>query len=220
MSLARAGPDTALDAILRRGPVIPVVTIDDPGVAVPLARALRAGGIEVIEVALRTPGACAAIERIRAEVPQMIVGAGTVRGPEQLAKVARLGVAFAATPGITPRLLAAAAASPVPVLFGIASASEAMLLLEHGRSVAKFFPAESCGGPEALRTFAGPFPDLRFCPTGGIGPDTAPLYLALPNVLCVGGSWLAPRDALAAGDWARITDLARAATTLASEKER
>lgn len=216
----RCEADAALEAILTRGPVIPVVTLDDPELAVPLARALLDGGISVIEIVLRTPAALSAIARLRAEVPEMVVGAGTVRTPEQLADVTRLGVTFAVSPGVTPRLLSAAAASPVPVLFGIATASEAMLLLDHGRTVAKFFPAEPAGGPAQLRALAGPFPELRFCPTGGIGPKTAPSYLALANVLAVGGSWLAPPDALTGRDWGRITDLARAALTLALEKRR
>lgn len=207
-----------LEGILRRGPVIPVVTIADATHAVPLARALLEGGIGVIEVTLRTPAAVEAIRRIRAEVPSMIVGAGTVLSPDQLEQVATLDVAFAVSPGATARLLDAARASPVPLLPGVATASEAMAVLERGFALAKFFPAEPAGGVALLRALAGPLPELRFCPTGGIDARNAAAYLALSNVLCVGGSWLAPPDAIAAGDWGRIRDLARAATALALEK--
>lgn len=206
---------SALEAILARGPVIPVVTIADPAAAVPLARALLAGGISVIEVTLRHPAAPEAIRRILAEVPAMAVGAGTVLGPAQLECVAGLGVAFAVSPGTTARLLDAALASPVPLLPGIATASEAMELVARGFRFAKLFPAAAAGGPALLRALAGPFPELRFCPTGGIDPTNARDYLTLANVLCVGGSWLAPADAIAAGDWRRIEDLARAARALA-----
>ena len=213
---ADAGQPT-LEAILRRGPVVPVVTIADAATAVPLARALLAGGIAVIEVTLRTAAAAEAIRRIRAEVPAMIVGAGTVLSPAQLDLARSLGAAFAVSPGATPRLLDAAAESPLPLLPGIATASEAMLLLERGLSLAKFFPAAAAGGPALLRALAGPFPELRFCPTGGIDAGNAAAYLALPNVVCVGGSWLAPADAVAAGDWRRIENLARAARALRGE---
>ena len=213
---ADAGQPT-LEAILRRGPVLPVVTIADPATAVPLARALLAGGIAVIEVTLRTAAAGEAIRRIRAEVPTMIVGAGTVLSPAQLDLARALGAAFAVSPGVTPGLLDAAAESPLPLLPGIATASEAMLLLERGLSLAKFFPAAAAGGPALLRALAGPFPELSFCPTGGIDAGNAAAYLALSNVLCVGGSWLAPADAVAAGDWRRIENLARAARALRGE---
>ena len=213
---ADAGQPT-LEAILRRGPVVPVVTIADAATAVPLARALLAGGIAVIEVTLRTAAAGEAIRRIRAEVPTMIVGAGTVLSPAQLDLARSLGATFAVSPGATPRLLDAAAESPLPLLPGIATASEAMLLLERGLSLAKFFPAAAAGGPALLRALAGPFPELRFCPTGGIDAGNAAAYLALPNVVCVGGSWLAPADAVAAGDWRRIENLARAARALRGE---
>lgn len=203
-----------LEAILRRGPVIPVVTIADAGHAVPLARALLEGGIEVIEVTLRTPAATEAIRRIRAEVPSMIVGAGTVLSSAQLEAVERLDVAFAVSPGATVRLLAAARASPVPLLPGVATASEAMTVLESGFALAKLFPAEPAGGTALLRALAGPLPELRFCPTGGIDAGNAAAYLALSNVLCVGGSWLAPSDAIAARDWGRIAALARTACAL------
>lgn len=203
-----------LEAILREGPVIPVVTIADAAHATPLARALLEGGIRVIEVTLRTPAATEAIRRIRAEVPDMVVGAGTVLSPAQLEAVERLDVTFAVSPGATARLLEAARASPVPLLPGVATASEAMAVLESGFTLAKLFPAEPAGGVKLLEALAGPLPELRFCPTGGIDASKAAAYLALANVLCVGGSWLAPRDAIAAGDWRRITALARAASEL------
>jgi 2-dehydro-3-deoxyphosphogluconate aldolase/(4S)-4-hydroxy-2-oxoglutarate aldolase len=206
-----------LETILRRGPVIPVATIADPDRAVPLARALLAGGIEVVEVTLRTPAALEAIRRIRSEVPAMVVGAGTVVAPAQLETVEKLGVAFAVSPGITPRLLDAAEGSPVPVLPGIATASEALLLLERGMVLAKLFPAGPAGGPALLRALAGPFPELGFCPTGGIDAGNAASYLALSNVLCVGGSWLAPVEAVAGCDWGRIERLAREARALRGE---
>lgn len=206
-----------LEAILRRGPVIPVVTIADPALAVPLARALLAGGIEVIEVTLRTEAAAEAIGRIVAELPAMAVGAGTVLSPRQLEQVARLGAAFAVSPGLTAGLLVAARSVPVPLLPGVATASELMLASEHGHRLLKLFPAEPAGGVKLLQALAGPFPEARFCPTGGIGPANAPSYLACPNVLCVGGSWLAPAEALAARDWQRIRDLARAARALRAE---
>jgi 2-dehydro-3-deoxyphosphogluconate aldolase/(4S)-4-hydroxy-2-oxoglutarate aldolase len=203
-----------LEAILRRGPVIPVVTIADAAHAVPLARALLEGGIAVVEVTLRTPAATEAIRRIRAEVPAILVGAGTVLSPAQLEQVDKLDVAFAVSPGATVRLLEAARASPVPLLPGVATASEAMAVLESGFTLAKLFPAEPAGGVALLKALAGPLPELRFCPTGGIDAGNAAAYLRLSNVLCVGGSWLAPADAIAAGDWRRITALARAASEL------
>jgi 2-dehydro-3-deoxyphosphogluconate aldolase/(4S)-4-hydroxy-2-oxoglutarate aldolase len=200
--------------ILRLGPVIPVIVVEEAAAAVPLARALVAGGVRVLEITLRTPAALAAIERILGEVPDAVVGAGTVLAADQLAAVERLGVAFAVSPGATPRLLAAAAGSPVPLLPGAATASEVMRLLEEGYAVMKLFPAEPAGGTALLAALASPLPTARFCPTGGIDASSAPRYLALPNVVCVGGSWLTPRAAVAAGDWTRITGLARAAAGL------
>ncbi len=214
MPQATADRRKRLEAILRRGPVIPVVTIADAAHAVPLARALLEGGIAVVEVTLRTPAATEAIRRIRAEVPAILVGAGTVLSPAQLEQVDKLDVAFAVSPGATVRLLEAARASPVPLLPGVATASEAMAVLESGFTLAKLFPAEPAGGVALLKALAGPLPELRFCPTGGIDAGNAAAYLRLSNVLCVGGSWLAPADAIAAGDWRRITALARAASEL------
>lgn len=200
--------------ICGRAPVIPVVVIDDAAAAVPLARALVAGGLPVIEVTLRTPAAAAAIAAIARSVPEAIVGAGTVLGADDLALAIRSGARFGVSPGATPALLDAVARHRLPFLPGAATASEAMALLERGFAMQKFFPAESMGGVGALRALAGPLPQVRFCPTGGVGASNASQYLALANVVCVGGSWVAPPDAIKAGDFARIEELARAAVAL------
>ncbi|MBM7810743.1 bifunctional 4-hydroxy-2-oxoglutarate aldolase/2-dehydro-3-deoxy-phosphogluconate aldolase [Saccharothrix algeriensis] len=200
--------------LLELSPVIPVVVLDDADQAVPLARALLRGGIRVIELTLRTPAALAAIERIAAEVPDIVLGAGTVTAPEHAERAAEAGAAFLVTPGTTERVLAAVEGTGLPFLPGAATASEAMRLAERGLTALKFFPAEAAGGADFLKSVAGPLPGLRFCPTGGISAETAPRYLALPNVGCVGGSWLTPKDALAAGDFDRIEALARAAAAL------
>jgi 2-dehydro-3-deoxyphosphogluconate aldolase/(4S)-4-hydroxy-2-oxoglutarate aldolase len=190
------------------------VVVDDADHAVPLAEALLRGGVGVIELTLRTPAALAAIERIAAEVPQIVIGAGTITAPEHAEQAAKAGAAFLVTPGSTDRVLNAAEDTGLPLLPGAATVSEAMRLAERGLTALKFFPAEAAGGSDYLKSIGGPLPHLRFCPTGGITPESAPRYLALPNVGCVGGSWLAPKDALAAGDWGRIEALARAATEL------
>jgi 2-dehydro-3-deoxyphosphogluconate aldolase/(4S)-4-hydroxy-2-oxoglutarate aldolase len=203
-----------LEDILASGPVMPVVTLDDPAKAVPLARALVAGGVRAIEITLRTGAALEAVRAIADEVPEAIPGVGTVLSPAHYAAAAKAGAKFAVSPGATPALLAAVRPGPIPFLPGIASASELMACLEAGLTVCKFFPAAEAGGVAALRAFAGPFPAARFCPTGGIDAAAAPAYLALANVLCVGGSWLAPQGAIAAGDFARIEALARAAAAL------
>jgi 2-dehydro-3-deoxyphosphogluconate aldolase/(4S)-4-hydroxy-2-oxoglutarate aldolase len=200
-----------IDDILRSGPVVPVIVLDDAEAAVPLARALLEGGVRVLEVTLRTAAGLESIRRIRAEVPDAIVGAGTVLTPDQLAEVERLDAAFAVSPGATPSLLDAAARSPVPLLPGSATPSEVMGLLERGYRYMKLFPAEQVGGVELLKALASPLPEARFCPTGGIDATKAETYLALPNVVCVGGSWIVPRDAIKHGDWARITALSREA---------
>ncbi|ONI87205.1 keto-deoxy-phosphogluconate aldolase [Saccharothrix sp. ALI-22-I] len=204
---------TAAD-LLALSPVIPVVVVDDADHAVPLAQALLRGGIRVIELTLRTPAALAAIERVAAEVPGIVIGAGTVTAPEHAEQAAKAGAAFLVTPGSTDRVLDAAEDTGLPFLPGAATVSEAMRLAERGLTSLKFFPAEAAGGVDYLKSIGGPLPGLRFCPTGGITPASAPRYLALPNVGCVGGSWLAPKDALASGDFARIEELARAAATL------
>lgn len=205
-----------LCALLAGTPVVPVLTVDTVEIALPLARALVAGGLSVLEITLRTPAALQVIEAIAGEVEHAMVGAGTVLTPEHYAAAARVGARFVVSPGATPTLLDAAAASPVPFLPAAATPSEVMALLEQGYSFLKFFPAEPAGGIAYLKALAAPLPEVRFCPTGGIDGVSAALYLDLPNVLCVGGSWVAPGDAVAAGDWPRITALARAAAALRS----
>lgn len=202
--------------LLDLAPVVPVVVLDDADAAVPLARALVAGGLRVIEVTLRTGAALAAIERIAAEVPDAVVGAGTIVAPSDAERSLAAGARFLVSPGCTPALRDAMTATGLPFLPGVSSASEAMALLEHGITAMKFFPAEAAGGVPYLKSLGGPLPQVRFCPTGGITPESAPRYLALPNVGCVGGSWLTPADAVRAGDWGRIESLAKQAAALAS----
>ncbi|WP_214317181.1 bifunctional 4-hydroxy-2-oxoglutarate aldolase/2-dehydro-3-deoxy-phosphogluconate aldolase [Nonomuraea sediminis] len=201
-------------SLLDLAPVIPVVVIDDAAGAVPLARALVAGGLPAIEVTLRTAGGLEAIARIAAEVPDAVIGAGTVRTPADVAASVAAGAKFLVSPGTTPALADAMAASGTPFLPGVATASEAMALAERGITELKFFPAEAAGGRPYLKSLAGPLPEVRFCPTGGVRPETAADYLALPNVGCVGGTWLTPADALASGDWSRIEKLAAEAAAL------
>ena len=203
-----------LGSLLSRTPVVPVLVVDSLATAVPLARALVTGGLPVLEITLRTRAAPEVIRAIAGEVEGAVVGAGTVLTPGQLAEVERLGARFAVSPGATESLLDAAAGSSVPLLPGAASASEVMRLLERGHRTMKFFPAEPAGGIAYLKALASPLPEARFCPTGGIDAERAKGYLALTNVVCVGGSWVAPADAVRTGDWARITGLARAAAAL------
>lgn len=200
--------------LLDIAPVVPVVVFEDENHAVDTARALAEGGVNIIEVTLRTPAAPAAIERIATEVPGIELGAGTVTSPEQTQAAVDAGARFLVTPGCTEAVLDAAVRTGVPVLPGAATVSEAMQLAERGFTELKFFPAHAAGGPEYLRAVRGPLPELRFCPTGGIDADTARDYLALANVGCVGGSWLTPAEAVAGGDTARITQLAAASTEL------
>ncbi|MER6524579.1 bifunctional 4-hydroxy-2-oxoglutarate aldolase/2-dehydro-3-deoxy-phosphogluconate aldolase [Streptomyces sp. NPDC001508] len=195
-------------------PVMPVVVLADAADAVPLARALVAGGLPAIEVTLRTPAAPAAIRAIAAEVPDAVVGAGTVLGREQVADVCAAGARFLVSPGWTDALLAAMAGSGVPFLPGVSTTSEVVALLERGVREMKFFPAQAAGGTAYLKSLAGPLPQARFCPTGGIGPANAAEYLSLPNVGCVGGTWMVPTDAVATRDWPRIETLAREAANL------
>jgi len=204
----------AIEAAMRLAPVIPVVVIHDLQAAVPMARALVAGGTPAIEVTLRTPVALDAIRAIAAEVEGATVGVGTVLGAADLHAAQAAGARFAVSPGSSPRLLDAADDSVLPLLPGVATASEAMALLERGYQHLKFFPAVPAGGAKLLAAWASPLPQLRFCPTGSIGLSSAPEFLALSNVLCVGGSWLTPADKLAAGDWAGIERLAREAAAL------
>ncbi|NED31732.1 bifunctional 4-hydroxy-2-oxoglutarate aldolase/2-dehydro-3-deoxy-phosphogluconate aldolase [Streptomyces sp. SID8499] len=201
-------------SVLNLAPVVPVVVLDDVALAVPLARALVAGGLPAIEVTLRTPAAPEVIRAIAAEVPQAVVGAGTVLTPAQVTQCVSAGARFLVSPGWTDTLLGAMTESGVPFLPGVSTASEVVALLERGVREMKFFPAQAAGGTAYLKSLAAPLPQARFCPTGGIGPDTAPGYLALSNVGCVGGSWMVPADALAARDWARIERLAREAAAL------
>ncbi|AYL35833.1 bifunctional 4-hydroxy-2-oxoglutarate aldolase/2-dehydro-3-deoxy-phosphogluconate aldolase [Streptomyces sp. PDY-4] len=203
-------------SVLDLAPVVPVVVVEDVADAVPLARALVAGGLPAIEVTLRTPAALAAIRAIAGEVPDAVVGAGTVIAPEQAGEAVAAGARFLVSPGWTDVLLAAMRASGVPFLPGVSTTSEVVALLERGVREMKFFPAQAAGGTAYLKSLAGPLPQARFCPTGGIGPDSAPDYLALPNVGCVGGSWMLPADAVAAGDWDRVERLAREAAGLSA----
>ncbi|WP_200949156.1 bifunctional 4-hydroxy-2-oxoglutarate aldolase/2-dehydro-3-deoxy-phosphogluconate aldolase [Phycicoccus sp. Soil748] len=200
--------------LLDLAPVVPVVVVDSVEQAVPLARALLAGGIPVIELTLRSAAGLGAIEAVASEVEGMVVGAGTVVTPEQVRQVQDAGAQFIVTPGSPPRLLEAALASGLPLLAGAGTLTEMLTLAEAGLEAMKFFPAEASGGRPYLSAVAGPCPQLRFCPTGGITSQTAADWLALPNVGCVGGSWLTPKDAVAQGDWARIEALAAEAAAL------
>ncbi|MFC9846268.1 bifunctional 4-hydroxy-2-oxoglutarate aldolase/2-dehydro-3-deoxy-phosphogluconate aldolase [Streptomyces sp. NPDC060223] len=207
-------PSSPYASVLDLAPVVPVVVIQDAADAVPLARALVAGGLPVIEVTLRTPAALDAIRAVAAEVPDAVVGAGTVLSPAQVTQSVDAGARFLVSPGWTDVLLAAMEGSGVPFLPGVSTTSEVVALLERGVRDMKFFPAQAAGGTAYLKSLAGPLPQARFCPTGGIGLASAPEYLALPNVGCVGGSWMLPEDAVAARDWGRIESLAREAAAL------
>jgi len=200
---------------MRISPVIPVLTVERAEDAAPLAQALVAGGLPVLEVTLRTPVAIEAIERMIEAAPGAIVGAGTVLNAADYERAAKAGAKFIVSPGLTQPLLEASRQYALPLLAGIATASDLMRGLDAGLDRFKFFPAENVGGPAAIKALGGPFGDVRFCPTGGVTAQNAPAYLALPNVLCVGGGWVAPSDAIKAGDWGRITALAKAAAALA-----
>jgi 2-dehydro-3-deoxyphosphogluconate aldolase/(4S)-4-hydroxy-2-oxoglutarate aldolase len=201
-------------ALLARVPVVPVLTIERLADAVPLARALVAGGLPVLEVTLRTPVALDAVQAIVSEVAQSIVGVGTVTEVPDIRRALSAGARFLVSPGTPSPLVAALAQAPVPVLPGCATVSEAMTLAAHGFPVVKFFPAEAAGGQSFLKAIAEPLPNLKFCPTGGIDQRNAAAYLALPNVVAVGGSWVAPKEAVATRDFAGITKLARDAAKL------
>ncbi|MFI1757092.1 bifunctional 4-hydroxy-2-oxoglutarate aldolase/2-dehydro-3-deoxy-phosphogluconate aldolase [Streptomyces sp. NPDC020571] len=207
-------PSSPAASVLDLAPVVPVVVVDDLADAVPLARALVAGGLPAIEVTLRTPVALDAIRAIAGEVPGAVVGAGTVVTAEQVVEVVAAGARFLVSPGWTDALLEAMRASGVPFLPGVSTTSEVVALLERGVREMKFFPAEAAGGTAYLKALAAPLPQARFCPTGGISPASAPEYLALPNVGCVGGSWMLPKDAVAGRDWGRVEALAREAAAL------
>jgi 2-dehydro-3-deoxyphosphogluconate aldolase/(4S)-4-hydroxy-2-oxoglutarate aldolase len=204
----------ALERILGLGPVMPVLVINDVADAVPLARTLVDNGIRVLEVTLRTPNSLAVIACLSEAVPEAAVGAGTVTSPELLAAVERAGASFAVSPGLTPRLIAAARDAALPLLPGVMTASEAMTAAEAGFTRLKLFPALQAGGIGMLKALYGPLPELRFCPTGGVSPDNAREFLAQPNVMCVGGSWIAPDALVRARDWDKIGALARAASQL------
>ncbi|MFE6129144.1 bifunctional 4-hydroxy-2-oxoglutarate aldolase/2-dehydro-3-deoxy-phosphogluconate aldolase [Streptomyces sp. NPDC056437] len=203
-----------MTSLLDLAPVVPVVVIEDAADAVPLARALVAGGLPTIEVTLRTPAALDAIRAISDEVPDAVIGAGTVISADGVDAAVAAGARFLVSPGWTQTLLEAMQRSGVPFLPGVSTTSEVVALLERGVDEMKFFPAEAAGGTAYLRSLAGPLPQARFCPTGGISLVSAPSYLALPNVGCVGGTWMLPADALAAKDWGRIEELAAGAAAL------
>ncbi|MGW0419116.1 bifunctional 4-hydroxy-2-oxoglutarate aldolase/2-dehydro-3-deoxy-phosphogluconate aldolase [Streptomyces sp. NPDC003015] len=204
-------------SLLDLAPVVPVVVLQDAADAVPLARALVAGGLSAIEVTLRTPVALDAIRAIAGNVPEAVVGAGTVITPEQVKASVAAGARFLVSPGWTDVLLEAMRASGVPFLPGVSTTSEVVALLERGVREMKFFPAGAAGGTAYLKSLSGPLPQARFCPTGGIGPENAPEYLSLPNVGCVGGTWMLPEDAVAARDWGRVERLAREASRLRAQ---
>lgn len=209
----RAQTDALLD-FTRRSPVIPVVTIKDARKSIDLARTLFDAGLPVVEVTLRTDAALDAIAAMVKAVPDAVIAAGTVVEPSQIGEAVDAGARFIVTPGTTPKLAAALSGAPVPGMPGCSTASEAMALAEHGFEILKFFPAGPSGGPAFLRSLYGPLPHLRFCPTGGVDATNAGEYLALPNVVCVGGTWMVPADLLEAGDFAGIAGLARAAAGL------
>lgn len=197
--------------VLNAGPVMPVMVIQNLEDAVPLAKALVAGGIRVLEITLRTPIALEAIRLISRDVKDAIVGAGTITTPAQLKAAEEAGAVFAISPGLTPALLAAAMAGNIALIPGVATLSELMTGMEYGLDCFKFFPAEAAGGIPMLKAIAGPIPNVTFCPTGGISPENYNAYLQLGNVACVGGSWLVPADAVKKKNWARVTELAEQA---------
>ncbi len=205
-----------INDILRTSPVIPVLAIQNLDDAVPLAKALVKGGIKVLEITLRTPIALDAIRLIANEVEDAIVGVGTVTTPKDMENATNAGAVFAVSPGLTAELSRASVyfQNTLPLLPGVSTPSELMLAVESGYETLKFFPAEAAGGCAMLKSFYGPFPNINFCPTGGISLNNASDYLALPNVLCVGGSWLAPNDVIANGKWKQITKLAKQAAKL------
>lgn len=209
-----SSPSSRPGALFSDTRVIPVIRIESADRAVDLARTLIDAGLELLEVTLRTPAAFEAIERMAKEVPEAVVGAGTVLNANDLRRAADVGARFAIAPGCTAALYRASAEAPLPLVPGVATASEVMVGLEHGHEHFKFFPAQAAGGPAMLRSWAGPLPQVSFVPTGGITFDNASDYLALPNVIAVGGSWMVPEGAIAAGDWERIGRLARACAHL------
>ena len=212
-ALMSSPPFSALQ-VMQDAPVIPVIVLNDVAHAVPMARALVAGGIRILEVTLRTPQALACMEAIAKEVPDAVVGAGTVRSAADAKAAANAGAKFAVSPGYTSAVGQACRDQGLSLLPGVATGSEIMMAQEDGYTELKFFPAMQAGGPAMLKAWGGPFFDVRFCPTGGVTPQNASEFLSLSNVACVGGSWLVPADALAQGDWPRIEQLAREACQL------
>ncbi|MEO0485019.1 MAG: bifunctional 4-hydroxy-2-oxoglutarate aldolase/2-dehydro-3-deoxy-phosphogluconate aldolase [Pseudomonadota bacterium] len=203
----------AARSICEAAPVVPVLVVNDAAIAAPLATALVAGGLPALEVTLRTPAALDVIREMAA-VPGGFVGAGTLLNGRDVERAKEAGATFGVSPGATQDVIDAAMLNELPLLPGAATASEMMALLDRGYTLQKFFPAEAAGGAPALASFASPLPQITFCPTGGITPASAPTYLSLPNVICVGGSWVAPKGLVAEGDWAGIEALAQAAQTL------
>jgi 2-dehydro-3-deoxyphosphogluconate aldolase / (4S)-4-hydroxy-2-oxoglutarate aldolase len=203
-----------LETLVRAASVIPVLTVGDVEKAAPLARALKAGGLSVLEMTMRTPAALEVLAEMKRAEPDMIIGMGTIRTPEQVADAMAAGADFLVSPGLSPQLIPALLGSGLPVLPGVATAGEAMSAVEAGFEVLKFFPAEQAGGRPYLKSIAGPLPDIRFCPTGSITREMAPDYLALPNVVCVGGSWIATGAMIEANDWEMITANAAAAAEM------
>lgn len=203
-----------IDEICRLAPVVPVLIVDDVAKAAPLARALAAGGLTALEVTMRTPAALDAMRAMADAAPEAIVGAGTLRSPADVKAAVAAGARFGVSPGLSHAVLDAADEAGLPMLPGVATPSEAMAAAERGLEILKFFPAEANGGIPVLKAWASPLAGLSFCPTGGIGPGNAVEYLGLPNVICVGGSWVAPGNMVDAGDWDGITTLARAAAGL------
>ena len=220
MAMTRHTPGAALTAlqVMTDAPVIPVIVLTEIAHAVPLARALVAGGIRMLEVTLRTPVALACIERIAGELPDAVVGAGTVRSAADAQAASLAGAKFAVSPGYIHSIGRACRDLELPLLPGVATGSEILLAQQDGYGALKFFPAMQSGGPAMLKAWQGPFGDVRFCPTGGVTDANAAEFLALSNVVCVGGSWLTPADAVANGDWKRITQLARAACQLPARR--
>ena len=200
--------------VMRTGPVIPVIVIEDLAHAIPLAKALVAGGVRVLEVTLRTAAGLAAIQLIAREVPEAIVGVGTITRSQDFKDAIDAGAQFGVSPGLTPAMIQAAHETGLPLLPGVMTPSDVIAARLAGFSELKLFPAQQAGGIGMLKALGGPFPEVTFCPTGGVSPENAPDFLALPNVACVGGSWLVPKAALVAGDWDKITALAKEASAL------
>lgn len=203
-----------IDALAQRARILPVITIDREADILPMADALATGGITVLEVTLRTSLGLTAIRQLSEQRPELLVGAGTVLDPHTFRQAEEAGAKFIVTPGCTEELLQHALTRPVPLLPGVATASDIMAAYRHGLRRFKLFPAKVCGGVEALKAFGGPFPEVRFCPTGGVGPDNLNDYDRLPNVMCVGGSWMLPKAAIDRGDWAAVERLSREALAL------